>query len=94
MNKDEERREEIEARLRVLHHELYYSKECGDWMMTRSLEKLIDNLQDATALTFITVFIKTLKEIIEQLGNAIVLRKAKRKEIEDLEEELENLKED
>lgn len=81
-------REAIEARLRELHSEMYYSEEFGDWQMCRAFEGLIDTLSNAKTLIGVIAAFTNLKQ---QLATVIAMRVATRAEIERLERELDNL---
>ena len=82
------RKEEIEARLRVLHSELLTGHDFGDWRMSRAFEGLIETLSSGSSLIAI---INAFKNLYSDLRDVIQARKNARQEIEDLEKELENL---
>ena len=60
-----------------------------DHIPNKIIESLIENLTDATALNFITVFIKFLADVGIHYNNVLKARKQARKEINRLEGETE-----
>ena len=58
-----------------------------DHIPNKIIESLIENLTDATALNFITVFIKFLADVRIHYNNVLKARKQARKEINRLEGE-------
>ena len=60
-----------------------------DHIPNKIIESLIENLADATALNFITVFIKFLADVRIHYSDVLKLRKQARAEINRLEGETE-----
>ena len=60
-----------------------------DHIPNKIIESLIENLADATALNFITVFIKFLADVRIRYSDVLKLRKQAREEINRLEGETE-----
>ena len=60
-----------------------------DHIPNKIIESLIENLTDATALNFITVFIKFLADVRIHYSEILKLRKQAREEINRLEGETE-----
>ena len=60
-----------------------------DHIPNKIIESLIENLADATALNFITVFIKFLADVRIHYSDILKLRKQAREEINRLEGETE-----
>ena len=60
-----------------------------DHIPNKIIESLIENLADATALNFITVFIKFLADVRIHYNDVLKLRKQAREEIKRLEGETE-----
>ena len=60
-----------------------------DHIPNKIIESLIENLTDATALNFITVFIKFLADVRIHYNDVLKLRKQARAEINRLEGETE-----
>ena len=60
-----------------------------DHIPNKIIESLIENLTDATALNFITVFIKFLADVRIHYSDVLKLRKQARAEINRLEGETE-----
>ena len=60
-----------------------------DHIPNKIIESLIENLADATALNFITVFIKFLADVRIHYNDVLKLRKQARAEINRLEGETE-----
>lgn len=58
-----------------------------DHIPNKIIESLIENLADATALNFITVFIKFLADVRIHYNDILKLRKQAREEINRLESE-------
>ena len=58
-----------------------------DHIPNKIIESLIENLADATALNFITVFIKFLADVRVHYSDVLKLRKQAREEINRLEGE-------
>ena len=56
-----------------------------DFIPNKIIESLIENLADATALNFITVFIKFLADVRIHYSDVLKLRKQAREEINRLE---------
>ena len=84
-------REEKEQRIRDLKQELFFSEEFGDWKMAKALEDLLGTISEAkTVIGIVTAF----KNVSDSLKKAIQLRVLARKEIEELEKELENAETD
>lgn len=84
-------REEKEQRIRDLKQELFFSEEFGDWKMAKALEDLLGTISEAkTVIGIVTAF----KNVSDSLKQAIQLRVLARKEIEELEKELENAETD
>ncbi len=65
----------------------YHYLESTDHISNKIIESLIENLADATALNFITVFIKSLADVRIRYGDVLKLRKQAREEINRLEGE-------
>ena len=63
----------------------YHYLESTDHIPNKIIESLIENLTDATALNFITVFIKFLADVRVQYSDVLKLRKQAREEINRLE---------
>ena len=63
-----------------------------DHIPNKIIESLIENLTDATALNFITVFIKFLADVRIHYSDVLKLRKQARAEINRLEGETEGEK--
>ena len=60
-----------------------------DHIPNKIIESLIENLADATALNFITVFIKFLADVRIHYNDVLKLRKKAREEINRLESKAE-----
>ena len=60
-----------------------------DHIPNKIIESLIENLADATALNFITVFIKFIADVRVHYSEVLKLRKQAREEINRLEGETE-----
>ena len=60
-----------------------------DHIPNKIIESLIENLADATALNFITVFIKSLADVRIRYSDVLKLRKQAREEINRLESKAE-----
>ena len=60
-----------------------------DHIPNKIIESLVENLADATALNFITVFIKSLADVRIRYSDVLKLRKQARAEINRLEGETE-----
>ena len=60
-----------------------------DFISNKIIESLIENLADATALNFITVFIKFLADVRIHYSDVLKLRKQAREEINRLESKAE-----
>lgn len=60
-----------------------------DHIPNKIIESLIENLADATALNFITVFIKFLADVRIHYNDVLKLRKRAREEINRLESKVE-----
>ena len=70
--------------------EFYYAfLSATDHIPNKIIESLIENLADATALNFITVFIKFLADVRIHYNDVLKLRKQARAEINRLEGETE-----
>ena len=67
----------------------YHYLESTDHIPNKIIESLIENLTDATALNFITVFIKFLADVRVHYSEILKLRKQAREEINRLEGETE-----
>ena len=67
----------------------YHYLESTDHIPNKIIESLIENLADATALNFITVFIKFLADVRIHYNDVLKLRKQARAEINRLEGETE-----
>ena len=68
--------------------EFYYAfLSATDHIPNKIIESLIENLTDATALNFITVFIKFLADVRIHYNDVLKLRKQARAEINRLEGE-------
>ena len=67
----------------------YHYLESTDHIPNKIIESLIENLTDATALNFITVFIKFLADVRIHYSEILKLRKQAREEINRLEGETE-----
>ena len=65
----------------------YHYLESTDHIPNKIIESLIENLTDATALNFITVFIKFLADVRVHYSEILKLRKQARAEINRLEGE-------
>ena len=65
----------------------YHYLESTDHIPNKIIESLIENLTDATALNFITVFIKFLADVRVHYSEILKLRKQTRAEINRLEGE-------
>ena len=65
----------------------YHYLESTDHIPNKIIESLIENLTDATALNFITVFIKFLADVRIHYSDVLKLRKQAREEINRLEGE-------
>ena len=65
----------------------YHYLESTDHIPNKIIESLIENLTDATALNFITVFIKFLADVRVHYSEILKLRKQAREEINRLEGE-------
>ena len=65
----------------------YHYLESTDHIPNKIIESLIENLTDATALNFITVFIKFLADVRIHYSEILKLRKQAREEINRLEGE-------
>lgn len=63
----------------------YHYLESTDHIPNKIVESLIENLADATALNFITVFIKSLADVRVRYSEILKLRKQAREEINRLE---------
>ena len=63
----------------------YHYLESTDHIPNKIIESLIENLADATALNFITVFIKFLADVRIHYNDILKLRKQAREEINRLE---------
>ena len=91
---EKERKEEIEARLRILHGQLdESSSKFGDWTLSRAFEKMIVKLKDVPSEELAPKIIEWIAETIAKLKDNDVIenRIAIRNEIEDLEAEMENI---
>ena len=67
----------------------YHYLESTDQIPNKIIESLIENLTDATALNFITVFIKFLADVRVHYSDVLKLRKQARAEINRLESKAE-----
>ena len=68
--------------------EFYYAfLSATDHIPNKIIESLIENLADATALNFITVFIKSIADVRIHYSDVLKLRKKAREEINRLEGE-------
>ena len=67
----------------------YHYLESTDHIPNKIIESLIENLTDATALNFITVFIKFLADVRIHYNDVLKLRKQAREEINRLESKAE-----
>ena len=67
----------------------YHYLESTDHIPNKIIESLIENLTDATALNFITVFIKFLADVRVHYSEILKLRKQARAEINRLEGSIE-----
>ena len=67
----------------------YHYLESTDHIPNKIIESLIENLTDATALNFITVFIKFLADVRIHYSDVLKLRKQARAEINRLEGNIE-----
>ena len=65
----------------------YHYLESTDHIPNKIIESLVENLADATALNFITVFIKFLADVRVHYNDVLKLRKQARAEINRLEGE-------
>ena len=65
----------------------YHYLESTDHIPNKIVESLIENLADATALNFITVFIKLIADARIHYNDVLKLRKQAREEIKRLEGE-------
>ena len=65
----------------------YHYLESTDHIPNKIVESLIENLADATALNFITVFIKFIADARIHYNDVLKLRKQAREEIKRLEGE-------
>ena len=63
----------------------YHYLESTDHIPNKIIESLVENLADATALNFITVFIKFLADVRVHYNDVLKLRKQAREEINRLE---------
>ena len=70
----------------------YHYLESTDHIPNKIIESLVENLADATALNFITVFIKFLADVRIHYSDVLKLRKQAREEINRLEGETEGEK--
>ena len=67
----------------------YHYLESTDHIPNKIIESLVENLADATALNFITVFIKFLADVRIHYNDVLKLRKQARAEINRLEGSIE-----
>ena len=67
----------------------YHYLESTDHIPNKIIQSLVENLTDATALNFITVFIKFLADVRIHYSEILKLRKQAREEINRLEGETE-----
>ena len=67
----------------------YHYLESTDHIPNKIIESLVENLADATALNFITVFIKFIADVRIHYKDILKLRKQAREEINRLEGETE-----
>ena len=65
----------------------YHYLESTDHIPNKIIESLIENLADATALNFISVFIQSIKDVRVHYSDVLKLRKQAREEINRLEGE-------
>ena len=65
----------------------YHYLESTDHIPNKIIESLVENLADATALNFITVFIKFIADARIHYNDVLKLRKQAREEIKRLEGE-------
>ena len=65
----------------------YHYLESTDHIPNKIIESLVENLADATALNFITVFIQSIKDVRVRYSEILKLRKQAREEINRLEGE-------
>lgn len=65
----------------------YHYLESTDHIPNKIVESLIENLADATALNFISVFIQSIKDVRVHYSDILKLRKQARAEINRLEGE-------
>lgn len=65
----------------------YHYLESTDHIPNKIIESLIENLTDATALNFISVFIQFIKDVRVHYSDILKLRKQARAEINRLEGE-------
>ena len=63
----------------------YHYLESTDHILNKIIESLIENLADATALNFISVFIQSIKDVRVHYSDVLKLRKQARAEINRLE---------
>lgn len=70
----------------------YHYLESTDHIPNKIIESLIENLADATALNFITVFIQFIVDVRVHYSDVLKLRKQAREEINRLESEAEGEK--
>lgn len=79
-------REQIEARLRVLHSELDASScDFGDWRMSKAVENLLVEMSMATEKELPSKLLAWFKNVHEELAPVIAQRKTNREEINALE---------
>ena len=65
----------------------YHDLESTDHIPNKIIESLVENLADATALNFISVFIQSIKDVRVHYSDVLKLRKQAREEINRLEGE-------
>ena len=63
----------------------YHYLESTDHIPNKIIESLIENLADATALNFISVFIQSIKDVKVKYNDILLYRKFAREEINRLE---------
>lgn len=82
-------REQIEARLRILHSDLDASScDFGDWRMSKAFENLLEDMSTATEEELPSKLLSWFQNVYEDLSLVIEQRKANREEINELEGQL------
>ena len=84
---DGETTEEVKERYGDEFYSVFLTQ--TDHIPNKIIESLIENLADATALNFITVFIKSIADVRIHYSDVLKLRKQAREEINRLESKAE-----